>query len=115
MSVITARFSDRAASQTGLPCVQVQSSCARDVLGTLSWQGLVQQLLFDTAGAAGASGDGAAAPAAPLDYWALAPGARVCALRRLCHAALDTPVLRYLGALPSASWTWGAVLFQDLG
>ena len=56
----------------------------------LSWQVLVQQYLGSEADA-----EGAAVLAAPaLDYWALPPDARLCALHRLCHAALDTPRLR---------------------
>lgn len=69
---------------------QVQAGCAGGPVGVLSWQGLVHQYLGDVGNA-----EGAAALRAPaLDYWALPPNARLQALHRLCHAALDTPQLR---------------------
>lgn len=68
----------------------MQARCTGGPLGVLSWQVLVQQYLGSEADA-----EGAAVLAAPaLDYWALPPDARLCALHRLCHAALDTPRLR---------------------
>ena len=68
----------------------MQAGCAGGPLAVLSWEGLVQQYLGKAADA-----EGAAVLAAPaLDYWALPPDARLRALHRLCHTALDTPQLR---------------------
>lgn len=68
----------------------MQAGCAGGPLTVLSWEGLVQQYLGSEADAEG----GAALAAPALDYWALPPDARLRALHRLCHAALDTPRLR---------------------
>jgi len=66
---------------------------AREALGAAGWQGLLQHYLGSEGAPAAAAAPGAGPPA-PLQYWALAPGARLRALLRLCHAALDMPLLR---------------------